>query len=97
MNFSLVVRPKCLFSSMNFSISASSSVGSITERVSMASMASWYVYILPVCAISVPTVAVSFLWMSSEILSGFIPLSSLSEVASSRPIYSSRINLISLA
>jgi len=58
----------------------------------MASMASWYVCILPVCAISVPTVAVSFLWMSSEILSVFIFLSSLSQVASSGLTYNKLTN-----
>ena len=47
---------------------------------------------MPVCAISVPTVAVIFLWMSSDILSVFIPLSSLSHVASSEPTYNRLTN-----
>jgi hypothetical protein len=51
--------------------------GNITLCLRRASITSWYVCILPVCAISVPTLAVIFLWSSSDILSVFISLSSI--------------------
>ena len=77
MNSSLVAYPKCLFSFMKCSTFIMFSFGSLTDCVSKAVIVLLHVCNLPICAISIPGVAVSFLGASSDILIVFILFFSL--------------------